>query len=118
MDSILDTIKNKLGIESTYTDFDDTIITDINTVFMTLEQLGVGPNGGFSISGSTETWSDYLGVVTNLEGIKTYIYLKVRLSFDPPANAFLVEAINRQTDELAWRIITQVEDTPIAEGGV
>jgi len=76
---------------------------------MSLNQLGVGPLEGYSISGIEEKWSDFLGAVTNVEAIKSYIYLKVRLLFDPPSNSFLVEAINNQILELEWRLAVQVE---------
>lgn len=118
MDSILDTIKQKLGIESSYTAFDVDIITSINTVLMALHQLNIGPVGGFSITDKDDVWVDLLGTVTNVEAVKDYIYLKVRVMFDPPSNAFLVESLNRTADELAWRIVTQREFMATAEGDV
>ena len=108
MESILDTIKKMLGIESDYTHFDIDIITNINTAFLNLQQIGVGPNSGFSITDNTTTWNDYISG-ENLEAVKTYIYLKVRLLFDPPTNAFLVDAMERQIREIEWRLNVQVE---------
>ena len=110
MESILTSIKKLLGIGDDDTSFDDDIIMDINTEFMALSQLGVGPFEGFSITDKTTTWSDYLGSdAVNLQGIKTYIYMKVRLVFDPPSSSFVLEAMQRQIDELTWRINIQAE---------
>jgi len=109
LDSILLSIKKLLGIESDYTHFDQDIIMYINGVFMILNQLGVGPEEGYSITSDEETWSDYLGDVVNLEGVKTYIYLKVRLIFDPPSIASVIDAIERLITELEWRLNSQVD---------
>lgn len=109
MDSILSTIKKMLGIEEVYTHFDDEIIININSVFMTLTQLGVGPEAGFAITSKTETWSHFLIGETKIESVKTYIYLKVRLFFDPPSSSFVLEAMERQITELEWRLNVQVD---------
>ena len=109
MDSILDTIKKMLGIEIDLTAFDTDIIIHINTSLMSLRQLGIGPQEAFSISDNTKTWSDFFGEELLLEGAKTYIYLKVRLLFDPPTSSTVIEAINRQLLELEWRLNSQVE---------
>lgn len=112
MDSILTSIKKMLGIEQEYTQFDLDIILNINSVLMTLSQLGVGPETGFAIIGAEETWDDFLGDRTDLESVKSYIYLKVRLLFDPPTSSFVLEAMERQINEFEWRLNVQ------AEGGV
>lgn len=106
MDSILTTIKKLLGITEEYTHFDPDIVIHINTVFMVLMQLGVGPSEGFAINDDSETWDDFKidTSVMKIEWIKTYIYLKVRLIFDPPASNALIEAINRSISELEWRL--------------
>jgi hypothetical protein len=123
MDSILISIKKMLGIEADYTQFDADIIMNINTVFMVLNQLGVGPEICFSISDSTPTWKDFLGDRVDLEAVKIYVYFKVRLAFDPPATAFVLEAMERQIREIEWRLNVQVdkpetvvEEVPIVEG--
>lgn len=108
-ESILTTIKKMLGIEEDYEAFDTDIMVHINSVFMTLHQLGVGPRKGFSISGDRETWGRFVRNKMILNGVKTYIYLKVRLLFDPPTNSFTIDAINRQIAELEWRLNHQVE---------
>ena len=104
MESILTSIKKLLGIEEDYTHFDPDIIMHINTVFMILSQIGVGPPEGFRIEDDIPTWSDYTDNNLLLEPVKTYIYLKVRLMFDPPTGSSLIEAMNRQISELEWRL--------------
>jgi hypothetical protein len=86
----------------------------INTVLLSLNQFGIGPESGFVISDATTTWKDLLGTRMDLEAIKTFIYLKVRLIFDPPTSAFVVEAMERQISELEWRINAQNEHDPVA----
>lgn len=109
MDSILTFIKSMLGIDKDYTHFDSDIIMNINSSFSSLNQLGVGPSTGFLITDESKTWNDFIGSRDDLESIKMYTYLKARLGFDPPTNAFLVEAMERQIHELEWRINSQVE---------
>ena len=109
MDSILDCIKKMLGIDIDCTHFDTEIILNINSVFMVLNQLGVGPETGFIISDNTETWSDLLGERIDLEAVKTYIYLKVRLLFDPPSSSFVLDSIDRQITQFEWRLNAQAE---------
>lgn len=116
MDSILTSVKKMLGIEDEYTHFDPDIILHVNSVMMTLAQLGVGPEAGFFIADKTKTWVDFLGDRKDLEAVKTYIYLKVRLLFDPPTSAFVLGATERQITELEWRLNVQV-DKPVVEGG-
>lgn len=96
-----------LGINEEYEHFDTDIIIHINTIFMTLTQLGIGPVNGFIIKDKTTVWSDFLGDAIRAEATKSYVYLKVRLLFDPPANSFLVEAIKNQATELEWRLNIQ-----------
>lgn len=104
--SILDTTKKKLGIAEDYTEFDLDIVTEINSVFSTLHQLGVGPVDGFEIEDKSTQWSDFLGVGLNprYNFVRTYIWQKVRLAFDPPATSFGIEALKEQIRELEWRI--------------
>ena len=104
MDSILTSIKKLLGIAEEYTQFDVDIIKHINTVFMILTQMGVGPPEGFSITGTYETWDDFLSGSTNLEGVKTYVYMKVQLMFDPPTSSAKLDSANRVINELEWRL--------------
>lgn len=107
LDSILDSIKKLLGIQPEYTSFDEDIIVAINTSFATLNQLGVGPEGGYMIEDNTQTWNDYI-TTTNLNMVKTYIYLKSRLLFDPPTGGVL-DAIKNQLAELEFRLYVEVD---------
>lgn len=104
MDSILTSIKLQLGIYEEIEDFDQQIIMAINSVFLILNQLGIGPEEGFSISDASTTWRDYLEDDPNLEAVKTYIGLKVKLLFDPPTNTSHIEAIKHQLAEFEWRL--------------
>ena len=104
MDSILTSIKKLLGIAEEYTQFDVDIINHINTVFMILTQIGVGPPEGFSITGAYETWGDFLSDSTKLEGVKTYVYMKVQLMFDPPTSSAKLDSAKRIIGELEWRL--------------
>lgn len=108
-DSILLTVKRQLDMCDDYGAFDPIIITHINSVFMTLDQLGVSPVRHFEITGENERWSDYLKDRTDLNAVKSYIYLKVRLLFDPPNVGVLHEAMERQIAELEWRLNVQCD---------
>lgn len=108
-DSILTSVKKLLGIPEDYDPFDKDVVMHINTVLFSLNQIGVGPPNGFVISDKTTTWSEYLTDSTNLEAVKSYIYLKVRLLFDPPTSSIITESINRQIAELEWRLNVAVE---------
>lgn len=108
-DSILDSIKKLLGISNDYNHFDQDIIIHINTAFMSLRQIGVGPKEGFAIHGSEETWGDFLLDMKTLESVRTYLYLKVRLIFDPPTNSAVVEIFNKNINEIEWRLNSEVD---------
>jgi hypothetical protein len=108
MDSILTSIKKLLGITEDYEQFDTDIIIHINSAFSVLAQLGVGPVSGFSIEDSSAVWSDFVDD-SRLEMIKSYIYFKVRLAFDPPTSSAAMQAINEQISELTWRLNVAVD---------
>lgn len=108
-DSILDSMKKLLGISNDYNHFDQDIIIHINTAFMSLRQIGVGPKEGFAIHGSGETWGDFLPDMKTLESVRTYLYLKVRLIFDPPTNSAVVEIFNKNINEIEWRLNSEVD---------
>ena len=114
-DSILTYVKKMHGIDETCTDFDVDLITHINTVLMILTQMGVGPTTGFSIVDKNAVWSDFLSDSTILEGVKSYIYLKVRLIFDTPTNTTVITSINSTIKELEWRIYSTVDNPIITE---
>lgn len=107
--SILTSIKKLLGLAENYEAFDADIILHINTVFMVLHQLGIGPDEGFSITSKKEKWDDYVDSDENLEALKTYIYLKVKLVFDPPQNGATMEALQNSIKEYEWRLNVQAE---------
>lgn len=106
--SILTSVKKMLGIDEAYTHFDPDIIMHINSVFLILNQLGVGPEEPFMIEDSTTEWSEFVDE-GSIEAIKSYVYLKVRSYFDPPSNGTLVNAMNDQIKELEWRLNVQVD---------
>ncbi len=116
MDSILTSIKKLLGITEEYKQFDPDVIMFINSAFSVLTQLGVGSEDGYSIKSDEETWDDYL--LANeiesgqLEMVKTYVYLKTRVAFDPPSSSFVLDAFNKQISELEWRINVVVDPKP------
>lgn len=114
MDSILTSIKKLLGITEEYEHFDPDIIMHINSAFMILNQLGVGPKSGFSINDKSSTWDEFIPESSNLEAVKTYVHLKVKLMFDPPLSSTVIEAIKSQINELEWRLNVSV-DPPIDE---
>lgn len=106
MESILDSTKSLLGGKALTeeTVFDQELIMHINGALMVINQLGVGPSTGFRIKGQEDNWTSIIGERTDLELIKTAVFLRVQLLFDPPQNAFLVEAIKDQIKEYDWRI--------------
>lgn len=110
-DSILTSTKKVLGIADDYVVFDPDIIMHINTVFTTLNQLGLGPDIGFSIEDDTATWDAFLDGNLNYNSVKTYVYLRVRLLFDPPTTSYLITSMKEQVQELEWRLNIQREGT-------
>lgn len=109
--SILNSVKKALNLAADYTAFDEDIILHINSVFSTLNQLGVGPAEGFMIEDDDATWDAFLGSDPRFNHVKTYVYLRVRLLFDPPATGFTTAAMERQIEQLEWRLNVQREDT-------
>lgn len=109
MESILTSIKKLLGPTEEDTQFDANIIMHINSVFSTLTQLGVGPNEGFSIADKKSVWSDFMEENPRLEAVKTYMYLRVKLVFDPPLSSALIASMERQIAELEWRLNVAAE---------
>lgn len=109
-DSILISIKKLLGISREYKNFDTDIIMHINTVFMTLNQIGVGPDEGFMIEDEKDEWSDYIDESQyNFNSVKSYIHLRVKLLFDPPTNSTVMEALKESIKELEWRLNIEAE---------
>ncbi len=130
-ESILNSTKKSLSIEAEYTAFDDQIIMHINSVFSTLTQLGIGPDYGFFIEDATTEWSALLGGDRRYNTAKSYVYLRVRLLFDPPPTSFAIASMERQCEQMEWRLnVTREsdswvnplpqpvpEDDPVFDGG-
>lgn len=102
--SILDSTKKVLGLDEAYDAFDQDIIMHINSVFADLNQLGLGPLLGFAITGSEEEWTSFIGDDPNLNAVKSYVYLRVRLLFDPPGTSYLIAAMQEQIQKMEWRL--------------
>ncbi len=107
--SILKTIRTSLGILPDFEDFDQELLVAINSALMAVSQLGIGPDGGFNITDDTATWTSLFDGVANIEGVKSYILIKAKLEFDPPGTSFLLAAFERQLNELAWRLMVEVD---------
>ena len=111
--SILNTIKQLLGIDDTVTDFDQELIVLINTAMGTLRLLGVGSTTIFSISDSTVTWTQFLGSTKDFEIAKTYVHMKVRLAFDPPSISYVLTAYQQIISEIEFRLTVQADNAVI-----
>ena len=111
MESILTSIKKLLGIAENNKDFDTDIVIYINTVFSDLTSIGVGPSEGFSIEDEYSIWNDFISEADakKLNNVKTYMYLRVKLVFDPPTNSALIAAIERSIEEFEWRLNVAAE---------
>ena len=112
-EKILSSIKKLLGLNDGVTVFDTDIVIHINTVFANLTQMGVGPqddegkNIGVRISTGNEVWGDFTDNDILIENVKSYVYIKVKMVFDPPTSSALIDAYNAQAKELEWRLYTQ-----------
>lgn len=108
-DSILESTKKVLNLSADYDVFDQDVIMHINSALGTLNQLGIGPSQGFMIEDDSATWAAFLEGDLRLNPVKTYVYLRVRLLFDPPGTSFAITAFEDQIKELEWRLNTQRE---------
>lgn len=107
-ESILETIRTMIGGMALEDEFDTDLIVCINSSLMSLNQIGVGPDGEpFHITGSSETWNQLLEDRTDLEAVKMIVYIKTKIVFDPPVNSFIVDAMERQVKEYEWRICSK-----------
>lgn len=109
--SILNSTKKILGVTDEYTAFDLDIITHINSAFSTLTQLGIGPVEGFMIEDADTEWEEFFGEDNRYNAVKSYVFLKVKQLFDPPATSYLITAMEKQIEELEWRLNTSREST-------
>ena len=108
-ESILTSVKKLLGIAEEYTQFDTDIIIHINTIFMALQQMGIGPNDGFFITDENDLWTDFMEDSILLNSVKTYMYLRVKLLFDPPLTSSTVDSFNKLISELEFRMNSKAE---------
>ena len=108
-ESILASIKKMLGLEADYTPFDTDIIILINSALMTLTQLGVGPKDGFSIRDYSTKWSDFITNKILINSAQEYVYMKVKMVFDPPGNSFVMDAMKQRCNEYEVRMNMQAE---------
>lgn len=109
MDSILTSIKKLLGMDADYTAFDTDVIIHINTALAILCQLGVGPDKGFRICDNSATWQDFVGDDARLDDVKDYVYLKVKLLFDPPSSSAAIQSTESLISEIEWRLNVAAE---------
>ena len=109
MESILTSIKKMLGITEEYEHFDSDLIIHINSVFMILTQLGVGPPSGFSIQDKSTTWKEFISDETKLQLVKSYMQMKVKLLFDPPLSSAVMASMEKMIAEAEWRLNVAAE---------
>ena len=112
-DSVLNTTKKVLGLAPEYDAFDIDVIIHINMAFSILHQLGVGPTEPFSITDDTAVWESFTGTNKAIESVKSYVWAKVRLSFDPPSTSFAIDALEKLCKELEWRLNVQSEEVVV-----
>lgn len=110
-ESILKSTKKTLGLADDYDVFDQDIIMHINSVFSTLTQLGVGPPEGYMIESDKDLWEDFISDDPTYNSIRSYMYLRVRMLFDPPPTSYAIDAMERQIKELEWRLNQNREET-------
>jgi hypothetical protein len=108
-ESIFESIKSLLGPDASYDVFDQDILIHINTAISVLTQLGVGPSTGIMVTGPDETWRDFIGDDKILQMVKTYIYMKVKIAFDPPTNSSVLNAYNEACKEYEWRLNVETD---------
>ena len=115
-ESILNSIKKMLGIYPTVAEFDSELMLHINSVLASLTQMGIGPSDtGYAITSSANTWTEFLSGDKRLESVKSYVYLKVRLIFDPPVQSSVIDAFEKQIKELEFRIYVTKDNDRIIE---
>lgn len=111
-ESILESTKKLLGIGPGDTAFDTDITIFINSAFSTLHQLGVGPALGFAITDKSDNWETFTLSNPILNSVKSYVYMKVKLAFDPPATSFAIDAVKEQIKEAEWRLMVVADPKP------
>ena len=108
--SILDSVKKKIGLDpEEITEFDPDLIDAINTFLSVLTELGIGPDEGFKIHDNSTTWEDFVGDCPKLDMVRSYVFIRTRLIFDPPQNSYLITHLKDEAKELEWRLNVAVE---------
>ena len=116
-ESILDSVKKIIGIDSSYTVFDPDLIIHINTVFMILNQLGIGTEEVFSISDNSTTWNEFIQGNSAIQSVKSYMALRVKMLFDKPQSGTLIDAYREDIKELEWRMYIACDSQRIDREG-
>jgi len=111
-DSILNSVKKLIGPDYDYGPFDRDLIMHINSAFMILNQIGLGPQKPYRITGSDQVWTDFMSDIENYQSVIDYVYLRCRLIFDPPSSSFVLSSLKEQQQELEWRLNVMAE-TPM-----
>lgn len=96
--------------EGTNMPFDAELIMHINSIFTDLYQLGIGPESPYQITGESETWTDFFSDIDKVNDVKSYMYLRLRLLFDPPQNSFLVQSYEKQIEKMEWRLTVSSDE--------
>lgn len=107
--SILNSIKKVANLSETDESFDLDILMHINSVFADLTQMGIGPDEGFEIEDATTTWDAFIGTDVRYNSVKTYVYLRLRLIFDPPSTSYAIDSMNKQIEKFEWRLNVERE---------
>ena len=122
IESILISVRKQIGLDENCPDFDSDLIMHINSAFLNLKQIGVGPDEGYAIEGVDEKWNDYINTEQNpeskvlLSAVKTYIYVKVKLIFDPPQSSAVIELLKQSLAEAEWRLNLEAESKQYNSG--
>lgn len=110
MEDILTSVKKAIGLDEDYRVFDPDLVMFINSTFATLHQLGVGPSTPFSITADSQScWHDFIGDDKRINSVKSYVFIKAKIIFDPPQSSFLLDSLKQQADELEWRLMVVSE---------
>lgn len=117
-DTVLTSTKKILGLDESYTVFDQDIMTHINSALMVVSQIGIGPEEGMEITSDLDLWKDILPADVMYNTVKTYVYLRVRILFDPPTTSFMITALEDQLREYEWRLNVHRESSQWTKPGV
>ena len=109
-ESILDSLKNMLGILPNDTAFDNELISHINAFISNLTDIKIGPEEGFIVEDVTTTWGDFVSDISIMAAVREYLYAAIRLVFDPPSNSFVVTSLEKAKDEAFWRLYMKADN--------